>query len=419
MTAQRLPFAKRYIICALLIIAVVLAAVFVTHHSKIERLTERVLLQQARALFSELIMTRRWVSSHGGVFVKVRQGVDPNPYLSSLPGMKVNITAEDGSLYTLRNPGLVVREISELAEKSGAFKFHVASADPVNPINSKPDEFEKKALLAFERGDNESTAIEETDKGPFYRYMAPLKFEQKCNKCHASQNLLVGDIRGGISISIPMADVRKQLEENRSFSIYSAGLVFVTLFALLALLSAKFMRRLQEAQNKLTRLAATDDLTALYNRKSAFERLDEEISKNRRFTTPLSCLLLDVDHFKRVNDSYGHLAGDKVLQHLADCLRKFSRKYDILCRYGGEEFLIILPETNLSSALAVAEKYRREISDSIVTFEQQEIRVTASIGVTEAILDQPESHDSMIGRADEALYQAKEQGRNRVNAIQG
>ncbi len=419
MTSQKLTFVKQYTIFAMLIIALVLATVFVIHYSKIERLTERVLLQQARALFNELILTRRWISSHGGVFVKVRDGVDPNPYLSSLPGLKVNITAEDGSLYTLRNPGLVVRGISELAEESGVFKFHVASNDPVNPINSKPDEFEKKALSAFEQGENESITIEETSNGPFYRYMAPLKFESRCNKCHSHQKLELGDIRGGISISIPMSDVREQLQENRSFTIYSAAVVLATLFTLLALLAAKFMGRLQEAQNQLALVAATDDLTGLYNRKNTFDRLDEEISRSKRFSTPLSCLLLDIDHFKVINDDYGHLAGDRVLQHLADSLKQLSRPYDILCRYGGEEFLIILPKIDLSTAMTVAEKYRMNISESVVTYEQHKINLTVSIGVTEVLPESAESHDRIIGRADEALYQAKEQGRNRICSVRG
>lgn len=419
MPNKHLTFAQKYIFGAMLIITLALTAVFFNHHSRIERLTESVMRQQARALFSQLILTRRWVSSHGGVFVKVRPGVDPNPFLSIMAGMKVTITADDGSLYTLRNPGLVVREISQLAEESGIFKFHVASLDPVNPINSQPDNFERQALLSFEAGENEAFNIEDADHGPIYRYMAPLKFEERCNKCHAFQALELGDIRGGISISIPMAEIKQQLEENRLVSIYSAILVTALLFAMLALLAYKFMHQLQAAQSELERQATTDSLTGLLNRKSAFEHLEQQFSQNRRHAKPLSCLLIDVDLFKRINDLHGHLAGDKVLSELASTFKQISRRYDILCRYGGEEFLIILPGTQLSTAVKVAEKYLQAASSLVVTFEQQEIHLTVSIGVTEALLKQPEVQDNFIDRADKALYQAKELGRNRVVTLPG
>lgn len=414
MGRSNLKFVRNFLIYSMLTIAVVIVSVFVSYHARTEQLTESVLLQQGRALYSELILTRRWISSHGGVFVKVRPGVDPNPFLSSLPGMKVTITDQDGDLYTLRNPGLVVRELSELAEESDAISFHVASLDPVNPVNSKPDAFETEALLDFERGSTEAVVIEETDIGPVYRYMAPLYYEDKCNRCHGFQNYELGDIRGGISVSIPMTSVNEKLRENLVFSIGAGGSVMALLFLILYVMSSKFMRKLSEAQDELTLLAMTDGLTKLYNRKAALERLAEEISQSSRFDSPLSCLMIDVDNFKSINDHHGHLAGDNVLVSLAETLSQSSRQYDVLSRYGGEEFLVILPKTDLGTAVTVAEKYRNKVAETPIIIDEQSVQLTISVGVAEADFGLEGGVDSLIGRADSALYEAKAAGRNRV-----
>jgi len=418
MSHNSLTFVRNFIAYSVLVITLVIVSIFVSYHARTEQLTESVLLQQGRALYSELIMTRRWISSHGGVFVKVRPGVDPNPFLSSLPGMKVTIKDEDGDLYTMRNPGLVVREISQLAEESAGFRFHVASLRPVNPENSKPDAFEKEALLDFERGLTEAVSIEDSVTGPVYRYMAPLYFEDRCNRCHGFQNYELGDIRGGISISIPMDEINAKLRDSRIFSVAAAATVLGVLFLILYLLSSKFMKKLSEAQDELTLLATTDGLTKLYNRKAALERLGEELSQNSRFETPLSCLMLDVDHFKFINDRYGHLAGDKVLVAFSEILTECSRQYDVVSRYGGEEFLIILPKTDLDTALSVAEKYRSKVAEMSIVVDDQPIQLTVSIGVAEASSDHSEGTDALVNRADTALYKAKAAGRNCVVAAE-
>lgn len=412
-----LRFARIFLILAVMTITAVIVSIFVSFHLRTEKLTEAILLQQARALYSELIMTRRWVSGHGGVYVRVKPGVDPNPFLTKLPDLKVNLTDQHGTLYTLRNPGLVVRGISEMAEEIGQFRFHVASLNPVNKETNSPDPFEHKALLGFELGEKESFAIEMTDSGPVYRYMAPLLYEDKCDKCHAFQNYEIGDIRGGISVSIPMTDVNHRLKANRLYTIISAVAILGILFTSLYFLSSRFMRKLDDAQSQLLYMATTDGLTKLCNRKTALERLEQEIAKHFRFHKPLSCLLLDIDHFKMINDTYGHLAGDAVLVALADIFVQHSRKYDILCRYGGEEFIIILPETSLKTALAVAEKLRAKIEGNTVSYNQHAIKVTASIGVAQSSLEIEEEAYTLISRADRALYQAKLEGRNMVVAV--
>lgn len=409
-----LRFVKNFLLLAMVIIALVIAVTFFGFYIRTEKLMEGVVLQQARALFKEIILTRRWVTEHGGVFVLVRPGVDPNPYLSKLPGLKVNIRDEEGKLYTLRNPGLVVREISELAGESGLFYFHVASLKPVNKQTNSPDAFETKALQLFEKGKKEYITIEDTKQGPVFRYMAPLYYESSCSRCHAHQGYKSGDIRGGISVTIPMSSVNQQLKTNRLYMIASALIVLGLLFGVLYFLSMRFIRALSHAQSQLVLMAATDSLTRLSNRRTGIVRLEEEISRHHRLQSPLSCLLLDIDHFKEINDTYGHLAGDAVLISVADILRQCVREYDIVCRYGGEEFMILLPETGLAAAITVAERMREKISENTVIFNDESIKVTASVGVTQMKYQGQETADSIIYHADCALYEAKAGGRNRV-----
>jgi diguanylate cyclase (GGDEF)-like protein len=161
-------------------------------------------------------------------------------------------------------------------------------------------------------------------------------------------------------------------------------------------------------------MATTDDLTKLFNRKVALERLEEEVSKHIRLEIPLSCLMLDIDHFKAINDKYGHQAGDAVLKSTSGILQKNSRKYDIVCRYGGEEFMIVLPSTDIESAMIVAEKIREKVNKDKVVYNNRIIKTTISVGAAQLHIEGGENTDRLIKRADDALYKAKNNGRNKV-----
>jgi len=164
---------------------------------------------------------------------------------------------------------------------------------------------------------------------------------------------------------------------------------------------------------ELSREAATDGLTGLYNHRYFKELLNKEVSQAQRHERPLSLIMLDIDHFKGFNDRWGHQAGDLVLARVAQTVRESARGSDIVARYGGEELAIILPETHIDGARQAANNMRRAIEDLRVTVDGEPLSVTASLGVatlTRDILDAPE----LISHADKALYQAKEKGRNRV-----
>lgn len=179
--------------------------------------------------------------------------------------------------------------------------------------------------------------------------------------------------------------------------------------------------RLQQAKadrEKLERLATFDSLTGLYNRRAVLGRLDELINLANRYKEDFSLSMLDIDNFKKVNDHYGHLTGDEVLEEIAVLIRRNIRETDIVGRYGGEEFIIILPKTNLSSSWVVAERLR-----SII--EKTKMKDSAgnafTITVSQGLVgwERDEDAASLISRADEALYKAKEKGRNRVQILLG
>jgi two-component system cell cycle response regulator len=163
------------------------------------------------------------------------------------------------------------------------------------------------------------------------------------------------------------------------------------------------------------RLATTDTLTGLLNRRAFLDAMDRERARSERHVFPLSLLLLDVDHFKRVNDTRGHAAGDAVLQAVARILASVARRSDIVARWGGEEFVVALPQTGEAGARIAAERVRRAIAEAVHPMpEGDRLGVTASIGVASA--DAPWSTDSLVRAADEAMYAAKARGRNRVEA---
>ncbi len=164
---------------------------------------------------------------------------------------------------------------------------------------------------------------------------------------------------------------------------------------------------------EIYRLATTDGLTTVYNKRYFLDCIDREFSRSMRHSRDLSLILLDIDHFKKLNDTYGHLAGDFVLKKTAQMIQRKIRFEDIFCRYGGEEFALLLPETERWQAAKIAEKIRQLIERQEVVFENSEICTTASLGVASTYKGL-ESAQQLIQIADANLYKAKDAGRNRV-----
>jgi diguanylate cyclase (GGDEF)-like protein len=184
------------------------------------------------------------------------------------------------------------------------------------------------------------------------------------------------------------------------------------------------MDALALAHGRIQQMAITDELTGLHNRRHLFERMTESLATSIRYRYPLGLILIDIDHFKKVNDVLGHSAGDQVLRDVAAELRKHTRASDILARYGGEELVVLLPASQLADAVQAAEKYRRAI-ESMVTIlsDGREVRVTISLGVTEYLVASSGAGgdltlEAFINVADVGLYQSKKNGRNQVTSNQ-
>ena len=159
-----------------------------------------------------------------------------------------------------------------------------------------------------------------------------------------------------------------------------------------------------------------DSLTGIYNRRFFTSRLKEEFERHRRYNRPISMLMIDIDHFKSVNDTYGHLCGDFLLKSVCGTIQSALRRVDILARFGGEEFCCLLPETTFESSLITAERIRSQVETAFYTYEGQTIPVTVSIGVPQ-LPGPTDSHERFLVNADHALYEAKKKGRNSIAAF--
>lgn len=169
---------------------------------------------------------------------------------------------------------------------------------------------------------------------------------------------------------------------------------------------------LKRVKKELEKIAMYDTLSGLLNRMSLFNRIDIEIERAMRAMFPLSGIMLDIDHFKPINDNFGHQCGDIVIREIGNRLRSQLRKYDYAGRYGGEEFFIILPNTNLTQAFSIGERFRKEIANSSFQCGDEDIKITVSLGIAQYRAS--EVREKWIERADKAMYLAKQDGRNRV-----
>jgi diguanylate cyclase (GGDEF)-like protein len=169
---------------------------------------------------------------------------------------------------------------------------------------------------------------------------------------------------------------------------------------------------LREANVRLAEMSVTDGLTGMYNHRYFVEQLEVEINRSRRFRRPLAVIMLDIDHFKKVNDTFGHMFGDYVLRKVSEVFQRTVRAGDVVARYGGEEFAILATETD--GAAALAERIRSAIETTDFHFEGQQTKVRISAGVCQAVAGSVEDGGELLRQADEALYEAKQGGRNRV-----
>lgn len=194
----------------------------------------------------------------------------------------------------------------------------------------------------------------------------------------------------------------------------AATFLFYTAFILISTLGAMWME-IESLQGELVRSARYDSLTGLYNRGTFLAEFEREVSRSARGGPAFSLAIFDLDHFKLINDRYGHPVGDSVLKAFADALRASIRKHDVVGRYGGEEFALLTPQTGKETAVRVAERVRRELEARGVSVDGKRIEMTVSAGIASHGID-GQDWDALLTAADDALYEAKNAGRNRICA---
>jgi len=506
-----------------------------------EESMEKLAIAEARSYFEKDMLFRKWGAEQATTYYKLEsEGYRPNPYLSHLP--ERDIITVDGKKLTVANPAMS-HEVNMLGSNENRVKIRITSLKPLNPVN-KADAWEEQALKKFEKGVKEVSSIEYINGIKYTRYMGPLFVEKSCLKCHSKNGYKIGDIRGGISVSVPYteydgilsselfhvlsghilvwivgvlgiataqlylakADCRQRVllaeAEKLSFrnmllgslneGVYGVGndgkLLFINRAALDILgyaeeevlgssphslfhykhpngedypieecpaeksmregvrhfgedmlfgkngngihveinatpimqndeivgsvVAFKDISQRLKMQQELETLARTDYLTGIGNRRTFMENLKQDFALFKRNSIGCSVLMLDIDHFKSINDTFGHAAGDAVLKELSHTLTSGIRNVDFVGRLGGEEFGIILRQTGSDGALDFAKRLQSKINASCVNFDNNIIMYTVSIGIS-SFMETDEIEESILSRADKALYIAKESGRNK------
>lgn len=200
---------------------------------------------QALSSFEKDVLYRSWAAGHGGVYVPITDETPPNPYLSHLKDR--DVTTRSGLKLTLVNPAYMTRQVFELGENKYGSKSHITSLRPIRPENA-PDEWENEALKMFERGEIEAVKINEIDSETYLRFMRPLITEKSCLKCHAKQGYKEGDVRGGISVSIPMEPFYKLMYNNISSSVIGYGFIWILGLGGIFFSSIRILRRTYERE---------------------------------------------------------------------------------------------------------------------------------------------------------------------------
>ncbi|HTG00949.1 MAG TPA: diguanylate cyclase [Nitrospirota bacterium] len=388
------------ILSTTLVVALVVAGIFIDMTVRSRDFADEENLVQARAFFKSVLSAWQWNARAGGVYVVKQTG--------DAPGVS-EITSRDGRVLALRSHAFVMRDIARFAEKEGGYRFRFTSLKPLD-AHDKPDAFEERALNLFKRdGLREAYGTEPLDGKTHFRYIAPLVVEPACLRCHGNSGYAVGDVLGGISISFPLEEQRDRMTRHYASMAFFCGLAALLLFGAIYWFASQLMTKLSTARSKVAQISIADELTGLYNRRHIMNRFTEEYEQARRLKSNLSCIIADIDHFKVVNDLYGHISGDEVLKAVGHAFKGLVRAYDIVGRCGGEEFLFILPDTSIEQAWHFAERVRMHIREQAMAERQ----ITISLGAT-CRDEKDQSIDDMIKRADDALFRAKNAGRDRV-----
>jgi diguanylate cyclase (GGDEF)-like protein len=366
----------------------------------------RVVRTSAEISYNKDLIYRRWVSKQGGVYVPVSEMTPANPYL---PVPNRDIMTSDGLSLTLVNPAYMTRQVNELAMEMNDFQGHITSLNPIRPEN-RPDPWETEALKTFEQGIKETGSIEMTSGKEYFRFMRPFVTETACLKCHAAQGYKEGDIRGGISISIPMEPLRA-IERSRAAELTLAH-SFLWIIGLVGVGAGTRRLRSQtllreKLEEELLSLSITDPLTGLHNRRGFLSLAGQQIKLSDRNKRGVQLYFADLDGLKWINDALGHEEGDKALIETATVFKETFRTSDIVARLGGDEFAALaIDTTEVNSQIFTARL--QNLIDTRNNLRNRRYRLSVSVGYSYYNPERPCSIDELMASADKLMYEQKQ-----------
>ncbi|MCG7532209.1 diguanylate cyclase [Psychrobium sp. MM17-31] len=372
-----------------------------------------------------------WTTQHEQIYVPISEHTPENPYLNT--DHKI-ITRDDGKVFTQISVGRMLEQLNE-SFFDPSFSLSLISLKPMDPDNLVKDW--QKQILENKIGPNRDF---QKIIGNKFHYFSSFVANDSCFSCHQKSQLEPNNTLGGLVISYDISEILEQEKPLHRQNLFIHVAIFL-LMTSISLLSLKGIRRLvkqlefekanrdliiedrtrvlkeeiqqhKEARNALQRFATHDPLTGIRNRRHLLEALKNELKRYQRYKSDFSLLLIDLDHFRQINDKYGNECGDIVLKAFAESVKETLRESDTFARYDGEEFAIIATNTKLDSALRFAEKLVKHVSEQTVNYKGYDIALSVSIGVTAPSVLPKLSSEQLLTSADDVLNIAKAQGRN-------
>ncbi len=410
---------KKYGIFVGMLLTVILFAIMFGILYQTKNQFNQNLLEQSKNLAHDLNLLREWTIKHRGIYVN-KSLARPNLPIKGVSEKISNpsIMTDQNEEYILKRFSHISKELSDISRKSNSNAFyHATSFKPINPEDA-PDAFERHGLSLLQKtGANEHYGVDSENGKTYFRYMQPKITTPDCMICHAHYGYEPGKVSSALSIKIDITKDLKQLNFTSITIIILLSAIIALALSLLYFTYKAFSKDLILAEKKLKQMALFDHLTGIFNRGIGFSILEKEIKKSLRSKKPLHILMLDIDNFKSINDIYGHDVGDTAIKELTSTVTNALRNFDTVFRYGGEEFVVILSETDTDEALSIAERIREKIENNHFLIRgktEQTISYTISIGCAKH--KSCISADVLISEADKALYRAKSNGRNRVES---
>lgn len=392
--------------------------------------------ERATNFYKAIFLARKWNSQYGPIYAPVTEQNPPNSYLQ-LPNRE--ITAPNGLELTMINHAYMVRQISEIAEQEKVY-FHVTSLNPLNPENAA-DPWEKIALESFEKGVPEKIEMVQGVDGLVFRYMAPMFVEATCLACHAQQGYKMGDVRGGVSVTLDANEILDDVKREKLFLIMahlftvSVGIFLGYLFLssarkhtlVLEGITSSQKQDLQTQKEKLNETTkvmhdlVTRDTTTGIHTAEHFKDLSTLMWNNAiNNSKPVALLLLEIDSFNDYADNYGALEGDICLKEITGAItRKVQEKGSVVARFGAASFAVMLANTDASHAHDLAQKVHGDVLGLNIPHETSDVsKIVTITGVAASVVP---THGQQLGdfikRVRDALRKGREKGRNHIYRI--